>query len=103
MQPARHSELVQELWSEAIVLEYIVREIQSSDMCYWTTGQLIIFVHKEFGPVKILLSERYNQLSLKNKEYYPSLPSNLPSRFRNSTPPSKYPGPGCQDFVTGRG
>ena len=57
MQPARHSKLMEELWSEAGILESIVGEGQGSDMCYRTIGQLIIFVHKEFGPVKSLLVE----------------------------------------------
>jgi hypothetical protein len=54
MQPARHSKLMEKLWSEADILESVVGESQRSDVRYRTIGQLIIFVHEEFGSVEIV-------------------------------------------------
>jgi len=53
MQPARYSKLVEKLWGEAGILESVVGESQRSDMRHRTIGQLIIFVHEEFGSVEV--------------------------------------------------
>ena len=57
MQPARHSKLMEDLWCEASILESIVGGSWGGDMGYRTIGHLIIFVHKEFGAVKVLVSK----------------------------------------------
>jgi len=53
MQSARHSKLMEKLWSKAGILESVVGESQRSDMRHRTIGQLIIFVHQEFGSVEV--------------------------------------------------
>lgn len=59
VKPPRHSKLMEELGSETSILESVIREGQRCNMCYRTISQLIIFVHKEFGSVKVLL-ERWS-------------------------------------------
>ena len=52
MQPFRHSKPVQQLGSDAGILKRVISENQGSDIRYRTIRQLIIFVHKEFSPIK---------------------------------------------------
>ena len=42
---------VQQLQGEAGILENVASESQASDMRYRVVRRLIIFMHKEFGPV----------------------------------------------------
>jgi len=58
MDPGRYPKLMEELRSKASALKGVVSESHGSNMCYRTIGKLIILVHKEFSPIKVMLGKR---------------------------------------------